>query len=81
MNLRKRTVLRTVVFVFCLWQLEVCLIFRTVRWQTDIMFIKLPNWFVVTFYSMIALAVFLWSESEKRAGLRLYCCCSDDDVE
>ncbi len=59
-------ILRTVVFMFCMWQIEVCLIFRGVGWQTDILFVKLPNWFVVTFYSVLALAMFLWPELVKR---------------
>ena len=58
-NLQLRRI-RVAVFVFCLWQLEICLIFRSVGWQTDILFIPLPNWFVVTFYLMVALAMFLW---------------------
>lgn len=62
---RAYQVIRAVIFTFCLWQLEVCLIFRSVGWQTDILFMKLPNWFVVTFYSMVLAAVFLWSEISK----------------
>ena len=58
-------VFRVVVFMFCVAQLELCLIFRSVGWQTDIFFVKFPNWFVVTFYSYLAVAVYLWSELKE----------------
>ena len=62
---RLSKIFRVVVFVFCLWQLEICLIFRAVGWETDILFVKFPNWFVVTFYSMVLLAIYIWSEYKK----------------
>ena len=47
-----------VALTFCLWQIEICVIFRAVGWEIDILFIKLPNWFVVTFYSMVIVLLF-----------------------
>lgn len=45
-----RLISSIILYIFSLWQLEVCLVFRTVGWTTDILWIKLPNWMVVTFY-------------------------------
>lgn len=45
-----RLILSIVLYIFSLWQLEVSLIFNTIAWPTDILWIKFPVWVVVTFY-------------------------------
>ena len=58
----KFKVIRAIIFVFAITQLEICRIFLETHWATDFMYIKLPNHIVATIWSVILIAIYFWSE-------------------
>lgn len=72
-----RLIVSIILYIFSLWQLEVCLIFNTIAWPTDILWIKFPVWVVVTFYmGVLSLAWLL--KPIKRINLLIFQTKSDE---
>ena len=61
-------VIRIVAFVFALWQLEICLLFKYLGWTTDVFFVKVPVWLAVSFWSFVLLGLFVWVVVENGDG-------------